>query len=268
MIAKFNAAADAHAERFLPGLAATLEREGFLYLARPHRAFFPTRAILYFHGGGLVFFNGPSVGYDAALEAVRLEVPVYGLDFRQPPDFPFPAARDDALAAYTQLLDRYSPSDICFSAISGGANPAVSALYTARDRGLPMPAGLFLKSPMIDLTESGESFIVNADDPALPGGMKEAGLLYAAGAPLDDPAVSPLFGDPFGFPPVLLQTGEFDVMQSNATRFHEKLLARGVSSTLDIVPKSPHGGFGGGTHEDHVAHTAMKRFLVSLWGYP
>ena len=244
-----------------------VERDGRLFLARAQDPFpsFVGRIVLFFHGGGLVFHSGPIIGYLAMIEARRLRLDIAALDFRQPPDHPFPAAMEDALAAYRQLLERYDPAHICFMASSGGANPAVSALYRAREEGLPAPAGLILINPMIDLTESGPSFTENADDSALPGGMWEAGALYAGGRPLDDPYVSPLFGDPTGFPPTVLQTGEYDVMLSNAVRFYEALAARGVPAQLHIRPACPHGGFGGMSPEDDDARRVLKRFFLALW---
>ena len=103
---------------------------------------------------------------------------------------------------------------------------------------------------MIAISESGASFADNA-----------------SGHPLGDPYVSPLFGDPAGFPPTVVQTGERDVMLSNAKGFFDKLNARGVPAQLYVRPQCPHGGFGGLTPEDNDARRVLKNFLLALWRY-
>jgi monoterpene epsilon-lactone hydrolase len=134
-------------------------------------------------------------------------------------------------------------------------------LLRAREEGLPMPAALVLLSPEVDLTESGDSFAVNAGvDVVLPGSLMASNLLYAGGADLEDPYLSPLFGDVTGFPPTLLLTGTRDLFLSNTVRMHRSLLAAQVSAELHVFEAMPHGGFGGAP-EDRVASREVTRFV-------
>src|SRR5581483_9639413 len=117
----------------------------------------------------------------------------------------------------------------------------------ARDEGLPLPAGLVLISPELDLTESGDSFQTNAGvDVMMPEGLMPANLIYAAGHDLADPYVSPLFGDfTKGFPPTFLQCGTRDLLLSNTVRMHRALRRAGIDAVLHVFEAMPHGGFGG-----------------------
>ena len=124
-------------------------------------------------------------------------------------------------------------------AISAGGNLAAALLVRARDEGLPMPAALVLPTPMVDLTESGDTFqTLNGVD----GGLRSqiaVNLLYANGHDLTDPYLSPLFADLSGFPPTFLQSGTRDLFLSNTVRLHRKLLAAGVDTELHIFEAMP-----------------------------
>ena len=146
-------------------------------------------------------------------------------------------------------------------AISAGANLAAALLVRARDEGLPMPAALVLPTPMVDLTESGDTFqTLNGVDGGLRSQMA-VNLLYANGHDLTDPYLSPLFADLSGFPPTFLQSGTRDLFLSNTVRLHRKLLAAGVDTELHIFEAMPHAGFGGTTPEDIELDAAIHAFL-------
>ncbi len=113
-----------------------------------------------------------------------------------PPEHPYPAALDDCLSAYRHVLHRHAPANIVIGGRSAGGNLAVAMVLRARDEGLPLPAGLVLQSPEVDLTESGDSFEVNRMvDVVLPGSLMSINRLYANGADLSHPYLSPLFGE-------------------------------------------------------------------------
>ena len=269
LVAHVDAAAEADALPHLAGYPVSRQPWKGMTVCRPLEplAAAADKAVLFLHGGGLVFFSGPMVEYRTAVEAMRLHLTVYGLDFRQPPDHPYPAAVDDGLDAYRTLVETVGPANLCLHGVSGGAAVAVAVLYRARGAGLPMPAGLALSYPMLDLTGSGQSHRLNVGDPALPeGGLAPAWRLYAAGASLTDPLVSPLFGDPAGFPPTRTLSGELDLLQSDAAAFHERLTRAAVASTLEVLPRAPHGGFGGNAPEDRAAHRRMLQFMLECWG--
>ena len=146
-------------------------------------------------------------------------------------------------------------------AISAGGNLAAALLVRARDEGLPMPAALVLPTPMVDLTESGDTFqTLNGVDGGLRSQMA-VNLLYANGHDLTDPYLSPLFADLSDFPPTFLQSGTRDLFLSNTVRLHRKLLAAGVDTELHIFEAMPHAGFGGTTPEDIELDAAIHAFL-------
>jgi acetyl esterase/lipase len=162
-----------------------------------------------------------------------------------PPHHPYPAGLDDCVAAYRALLSERKPAEIMVSGGSAGGNLAAALILRIRDDGLPLPAGLILGTPEIDLTESGDSFTTNDGvDPGLTS-LMPVNLLYADGHDLTDPNLSPLFGDLAGFPPSILTTGTRDLYLSNTVRMHRALRAAGVSAELHLTEAGPHTGFPG-----------------------
>ena len=226
------------------------------------------RAILDFHGGGFIFGGGELVRLEAGKMAAEYECVVYAVDYRMPPEHPFPAALDDAVTIYRAMLKKFKPADIIFVGESAGGNIATAAALKIRDLKLALPAALILNSPEVDLTESGDSFKTNLGlDVLLKNSFMQANLVYAGGHDLQDPFVSPLFGDfNKGFPPVYIQSGTRDLMLSNSARFHSKLKSAGVDSILYVGEAMPHTGFGGATPEDKLFQAEQVRFMNRFWG--
>jgi acetyl esterase/lipase len=182
-----------------------------------------------------------------------------------PVDHPYPAALDDCMAVYRALLKEKKPEAIVVCGGSAGGNLAAALLLRARDEGLPMPAGALLMTPELDLTESGDSFnTLLGHDVVLTQRLMVMNLLYADGADLKHPYLSPLFGDVSAFPPTLLQAGTRDIFLSNAVVMHRKLRKAGVRAELHVWEGMPHGGFDGTTPEDSEVGVEMKAFLASL----
>ncbi len=202
--------------------------------------------VLEMHGGALILCGGESCQIMGTGSAMRFQQRVWSVDYRMPPDHPYPAALDDCVAAYRALLRERSPSEIIVSGGSAGGNLAAALILRARDEGLPLPAGVILGTPEIDLTESGDSFQTNNGiDPGLRS-LMPVNLLYANGHDLRDPYLSPLFGDfSKGFPPTLLTTGTRDLYLSNTVRMHRALRAAGVPAALHVTEAGPHTGFPG-----------------------
>ena len=150
------------------------------------------------------------------------------------------------MSAYRALLRERPPEQILVSGGSAGGNLAAALMLRARDEGLPLPAGLILGTPEIDLTESGDSFHTNKGvDPGLRS-LMPVNLLYANGHDLRHPYLSPLFGDfSQGFPPTILTTGTRDLYLSNTVRMHRALRAAGVPAALHVTEAGPHTGFPG-----------------------
>jgi len=183
-----------------------------------------------------------------------------------PPEHPFPAAVEDGVSAYRHALERHGPKHIVVGGRSAGGNIAVATLLRARDEGLPLPAGLVLLSPQVDLTESGDSFATHQlIDVVLPGTLRSSNLLYANGADLTQPYLSPLFTDLTGFPLTFLQSGTHDLFLSNTVRMHRALRRAGASADLHVFEGMPHGGFGGATPEDRELQEEIARFVERRW---
>lgn len=217
---------------------------------------------LYFHGGALIFGSGESCRLEGTFAAASSGLETYAVDYRMPPEHPYPAALDDAITVYRRLLDEHEPRDIVVGGASAGGNIAAALLVRAYDEGLPMPAAAVLLTPGIDLTESGDTFRTLAGIDELPPTLKAIYQLYAAGRPLDDPYLSPLFADLSHFPPTYLQSGTRDMLLSGTVRMHRKLRAAGVEAELHVGEAMPHGGFGG-TPEDEELNKEIRRFVVA-----
>jgi epsilon-lactone hydrolase len=267
---RIKQAVDAHYAAGMKGLAGTLRAsietirigDATVHVATPEGATTNDGAYLDLHGGALVFGGGEACRVGAQMQADLHGVRCYGVDYRTPPEHPYPAALDDTLAAYVHVLERHGPSNLVIGGRSAGGNLAVAMLLRARDQGLPMPAGMVLLSPEVDLTESGDSFAVNRlVDLVLPLPLRSANLLYADGADLADPALSPLFGDLTALPPTLLQSGTRDLFLSNTVRMHRALRRAGVPAELHVFEAMPHGGFLGGTPEDRELSGELARFV-------
>jgi acetyl esterase/lipase len=222
------------------------------------------RLYLDVHGGALFYMGGAAVATNAAMMALRTGRAVASIDYRMPPDHPYPAGLDDCVAVYRALVERHGAGNIVIGGASAGGNLAAAMALRARDEGLPPPAGVVLLTPEVYLTESGDSFqTLLGLDRLWP--LKRLNILYAAGAALDDPYLSPLFGDfSKGFPRTFLQAGTRDLFLSNTVRMHRALRNAGIEAELHIWEAMPHGGFGG-TPEDAELDAELNRFLAACW---
>lgn len=271
---KVKAAADGHYAAAVKGLAGSLRAsvetirtaDATVHVATPETMVEQDCAYLDFHGGALVLGGGEACRAQARMQADQHGVLCYGVDYRMPPEHPYPAALDDAIAAYRHVLGRHAPSRIVIGGRSAGGNLAVAMLLRAKDEGLPLPAGLVLLSPQVDLTESGDSFQVNQMvDVVLPGSLMRNNELYAGDADLSHPYLSPLFGDLGGFPPTFIQSGTRDLFLSNAVRMHRALRRVRVDAELHVFEAMPHGGFQGNTPEDIELAAEVSRFVKARW---
>jgi monoterpene epsilon-lactone hydrolase len=226
------------------------------------------RRFLDVHGGGLTGGAGPLCRAMGIIAAERVRATTWTIDYRMPPDHPYPAALDDVLAAYRSMLDEHRPDDIVVGGESAGGNLAAALVLRARDEGVPLPAGVVLLSPEVDLTESGDSFQTNLGiDSVLSGSLMPANLLYAGGHDLADPYVSPLFGDfSKGFPATLLSAGTRDLFLSNAVRMHRSLRRAGVEAELHLKEAAPHSAYFGMAPEDEDIDEEVRAFAVRQWG--
>jgi monoterpene epsilon-lactone hydrolase len=216
------------------------------------------------HGGGLIMGGGEACRVMALHAADMAHMLTWSLDYRMPPDHPYPAALDDCLAVYRELLHVRAPERIVVGGGSAGGNLAAALVLRARDEGLPLPAALILLTPEADLTESGDTFQTNLGvDPVLTGSLADSIALYAGDHDLRHPYLSPLFGDlSTPFPPTFLQSGTRDLFLSNTVLMHRKLRAGGVDAQLHVFEAMPHGGFFGAP-EDHELAAEVRHFLAA-----
>jgi epsilon-lactone hydrolase len=245
-----------------------------IFVSKPHKPATDDQAVyLDIHGGALISGSGESCRIWGAGLAAMLGARVWSVDYRMPPDHPYPAPLDDCVAAYRALLRKHPPTKIIVGGGSAGGNLAAALILRARDEGLPLPAGAVLRTPEVDLTESGDSFRTNMGvDTIATTSLMPANLLYAGGHILSHPYLSPLFGDfSKGFPPTLLSAGTRDLFLSNAVRLHRALRAVGVRAELHLFEGAPHAGFRASEEtiaapEDEDLDREVRRFAHELWG--
>jgi monoterpene epsilon-lactone hydrolase len=197
------------------------------------------RAILYLHGGAYVICSPTThrglAGNISHASKARLLL----IDYRLAPEHPFPAALDDALAAYEWLLEKgYSPKHIAIGGDSAGGGLTLATALSLRDNHKILPAALFLLSPWTDLTFSGESVRTRADRDPLLQIDDDAWLVktYANGRPLTYPYISPLFADLHGLPPTFIQVGTEEILFDDSTRLEQKACLAGVDVTMETWP--------------------------------
>lgn len=224
------------------------------------------RIVFDIHGGALIVGGGELCRVTGMRSAAMLGANGYTVDYRMPPDHPYPAALDDCVRAYRAVLRDHAAKDILVVGASAGGNLAAATMLRARDEGLPLPAGLILITPEVDLTESGDSFRTNLGvDPVLKFPLIQANLLYAAGHDLAHPYLSPLFGDfTADFPPTLITSGTRDLFLSNCVRLDNALRRAGRHSQLIVEEAMPHGGFMG-SPEDEALERDMRAFAERAW---
>ncbi|GAB2962089.1 alpha/beta hydrolase [Amycolatopsis acidiphila] len=230
------------------------------------------RVILYFHGGVYVVGSAATSVPLVSDLVRRTGVNALTLDYRLAPEHPYPAAVDDARAAYEALLAQgMDPGRIVLAGESAGGGLAVAVLLAAREAGLPMPSCAFLMSPYADLTLSGETLTERQSlDPILtPQGLRVRAPEYVAGADAADPLISPIFGDLSGLPPLLIQVGAHEILLSDSLRLAARAATADVVVTLDVTPGVPHvfQGYAGLLDEAAAALDRASDFVQAQLGY-
>jgi acetyl esterase/lipase len=203
----------------------------------------PRHVVLYFHGGVYVLGDAFLAADLASQVGRRTGAKVISVDYRLAPEHPYPAAVDDALAAYEALLHNgIAPSDIAFAGESAGGGLAVATLVNARDHGLPLPAAALVMSPYADLTLGGTTMESRHEvDPLLSRENLQPRVTdYTAGQDAASGLISPVFADLSGLPPLLIQAGTHEVLLDDAIRLAAQAATADVEVTLDITPGVPH----------------------------
>lgn len=225
------------------------------------------RLFLYLHGGAYVFGRGEAGIGEAVLIAHRIGIPVISVDYRMPPEHPFPAAIDDVVAVYERLLESRSPESIIIGGTSAGGGLALAAVYRFRNLGLPLPGAIYAGTPWADLTKTGDTLYTNEGlDRILTtydGTLAAAARLYADDQDLKDPLISPVYGDFEKFPPTLFVTGTRDMFLSDTARAHRKMRAAGVQADLHVFEGLSHAGYwiSPGTPESRETYRELAAFI-------
>ena len=201
------------------------------------------RTILYLHGGGYSIGSAQTHRGMLTHLAKAARARLFTVDYRLAPEHPYPAALDDATAAYRALLDDgVDPSRLALAGDSAGGGLALALLLRLRDEGVALPATVTPISPWVDLTLSGDSLSIGGiDDPLL---TSEALTQWVANylGPTDPaaPAASPLFADLTGLPPLLIQVGDQEVLLDDSRRLAERAEAAGVKTELVVAADMVH----------------------------
>ncbi len=200
------------------------------------------KVILYFHGGGFCLGIYPSNREFAARICSMTETDVYMPDYRLAPEYPYPAALEDAIAAYRGLIENgVNGKDVIIIGDSSGCALAVSALLSLKESSIEMPGALNFITPVFDFAGKGDSFVSRAkDDPFKMVDPLGIAKVYVAANNPTSPAISPLYGELEGLPPVLIHAAEHDVFLSDSTRFAEKAENAGVKVDLKVWRKMWH----------------------------
>lgn len=252
-IPAMRAASDEQADRMRrmpPGVHSEVAMLGTLEgeWQRPAQADATLRGgvVLYLHGGAYLSGSVKTHRGLAAHLAAATRAPVFVLSYRLAPEHPFPAALDDAVAAYHALREAHPGCPIALAGDSAGGGLAMALLIRLKREGAVMPAGAALMSPWVDLTLAGETHRTRARvDPFFPDTslLKGAAMAYAQGRSLQDALVSPLFArteDLASLPPVLIHVGDRETLLDDARQLARRLQAAGVDATCEVHAKLWH----------------------------
>lgn len=203
----------------------------------------PGRAILYLHGGGYGIGSSRSHRHLAAAIGVAARADVLVPDYRLAPEHRFPAALDDALAAFDWLAGDRPGTRLCVMGDSAGGGLAAAVLVALRDRDKGQAAAGVCISPWVDLAVDPGSDVARAaaDDPLVDAAdIAEYAAAYLGGAPADEPRASPIHADLRGLPPLLVQASRAEALRFDAERLADKARAAGVEVTLEMADDVPH----------------------------
>ncbi len=223
---------------------------------------------VYVHGGAYVLNAGEAGLGEAMLIAARTKMPVLSIDYRMPPQHPFPAGLDDVMVVWEHLLVTHSATSVALGGVSAGSGLILAAVHKLIGAGHQIPGALYAGTPWSDLTRTGDSYYTNEGVDRLlvsyDGILASAVRLYAGARDLTDPLISPIYGDFTGFPPTFLVTGTRDLFLSNTVRTHAKLRAAGVTADLLVFEGVSHGDYAleATSAEALLAYAELDTFLL------
>jgi epsilon-lactone hydrolase len=204
------------------------------------------KVILYFHGG--MYICGSPKGHRMHVTkfATGSGVTAFVFDYRLAPEHPFPAAVDDSLTAYSQLLrEGYRPENIRFAGDSAGGGLCLATLLAIKEKHLPLPSRAVVLSPWTDLALTGGSYVTNIKSCLSPhGSAQHCSRFYSGDNDLKNPLISPLYGDLSGLPPISIYAGEKEILRDDSVAFAKRAKEAGVMYLLRLkrgcVTATPH----------------------------
>lgn len=205
------------------------------------------RLLVHVHGGCFMSFPGESGTLEAILMAGFGRFRVISIDYRMPPEHPYPAALDDAITVWKAATKMTAAGNMAIFGTSAGGNLTLAMILRAKQENLPLPGAIAAGSPMSDLSNRGDSFHTNAmvDNVLVAPGMNcdHRAAQYAAGRDLKDPLLSPIYGDLRDFPPTILTSGTRDLLLSSTVRMHRALRHARVEAVLQVFEGQSHAQY-------------------------
>jgi len=205
------------------------------------------RKLVHLHGGAYVYLAGESAAFEAILMAHYGKIEVISVDYRMPPDYPFPAALDDAVAVWKDVVKSQNPKTVGLFGTSAGGGLTLATVLKLKELKLPLPGAIMAGTPWSDLSKTGDTYFANeVIDNVLnsaDGRLLAAARLYAGKHDLKEPLLSPVYGDLSGFPPTVLLSGTRDLFLSNTVRVHQKLLEAKVPAELLVYEGQSHAHY-------------------------
>lgn len=226
------------------------------------------RALVHLHGGGYVLWGGEMAAGEAILLAHYAKMKVISVDYRMPPDHPFPAAVDDAVAVWKEAIKGAKPGSLGLGGTSAGGGLTLATVRRLKELKLQLPGAIFGGTTWADLAGTGDTARTNEylDDvlPTHDGLLDAMARVYAGKEDLKHPLVSPLYGDFKGFPPAILVTGTRDLLLSDTVRVHRKLRQAGVEAQLHVFEGLSHAEYIGlfNAPESKEAWTEVASFFA------
>lgn len=202
------------------------------------------KALIHIHGGGYCLLSAASTRDISATLADLTGLRVYCVDYRLAPQHQFPQGLDDCMAAYVEICKQVDADNLVIVGESAGGGMAMAMTLRMHSEGLRPPAGIVAITPWVDLTLSGETYVTNDElDPVLDlEGLRKTVDAYVGNSTRNDPFVSPLFAElEDDFPATLIQTGTRDLLLSDCSRLHRKLVKHGVDARLTVYEGMWHG---------------------------
>lgn len=203
--------------------------------------------LVHFHGGGYALNGGEASTGEAVLAAHYSGIKAVSVDYRMPPEHPFPAAIDDAVAVWRAMLADFPAASMAALGTSAGGGLTLAMTLKLKALGVPLPGALGLGTPWTDLTGASDSYAVNAGVDGIfshfDGFSRGMAALYAGDASLTNPLISPIYGDFAEFPPSLFITGTRDILLSDTVRCYRAMRAAGVTARLEVHEAMSHAEY-------------------------